>query len=137
MIHLVNRKKWRKITAIATAFIMALNLLPAAAIAANVEAREDGAVTINATQFPDETFRNYVATNFDTNDDGSLSTEERNKVTKIDVARQKVQSLEGIEAFNELKILYCEENNLNKLDLSQNLNLEELFCYKNQIRELN
>ncbi|WP_367182819.1 leucine-rich repeat domain-containing protein, partial [uncultured Alistipes sp.] len=68
-------------------------------------------LAIDATNFPDETFRNYVSTNFDTNSDGALSEEEIAAATVISlVGTDKdntitVTSLEGIENFTALKEL--------------------------------
>ncbi len=47
-----------------------------------------------------------------------------------------ILSLEGINAFKELKILRCQSNAISNLDVSQNLKLEQLWCYNNPITEL-
>ncbi len=48
-----------------------------------------------------------------------------------------VKSLKGIEYFTGLVELYCADNDLTELDLSQNINLETLICYNNNISKLN
>ena len=70
---------------------------------------EDGLV-IDATSFPDETLRNYVSTNFDTNSDGALSEDEIAAATVISFVGTEsspisVTTLEGIENFTALKEL--------------------------------
>ena len=76
-----------------------------------------GNVAIDATNFPDAVFREYVQ-NFDTNKDGKLSAAERDAVTDIDLFRKFnsethefegpiVTSLKGIEHFEKLQNLYC------------------------------
>ena len=71
-----------------------------------------GDVAIDATNFPDATFRSYVSTNFDANSDGTLSDAEIAKVTQIDVSNTGVANLMGIENFTELEKLNCSGNNL-------------------------
>ena len=78
-------------------------------------------VEINSTNFPDETFRNYVSTNFDTDSNGTLSDSEIANVTSISVQFDesynsqtgtangvKITSLKGIEYFTELTDLDCQ-----------------------------
>ena len=66
-------------------------------------------VAVNETNFPDATFRSYVAKNFDTNKDNKLSAAERNGVAKIDVnpgfgSKGSIASLKGIEFFPNLNL---------------------------------
>ncbi|MBR0035794.1 MAG: hypothetical protein IJP54_08975, partial [Synergistaceae bacterium] len=84
-----------------------------------------GSVAINSTNFPDDVFREYVR-GFDENGDGSLSSEERNSVTDIDVNRMEIYSLKGIEHFPNLIRLFCERNHLTELDVSANTALDQL-----------
>ena len=95
---------------------------------------DDGAVEINETSFPDETFRNYVKTL--AADDSKLSKDELSAVTDIDVANMGISSLKGIEHFTALKKLYCGTNSITSLDLSHNTALTELGCSKNSLSEL-
>ena len=50
-------------------------------------------VEINEINFPDQTFRNYVASEFDENNNGTLSADELNSVTEIDVNGRGVAAL--------------------------------------------
>ena len=94
-----------------------------------------GPVYISNLIFPDETFLNYVK-RFDTDNNGTLSPEERYKVTEIDVESKNISNLYGIQFFPNLKNLNCADNNLTSLDVSENTVLAELWCYGNQLTEL-
>ena len=69
-------------------------------------------VPINTTNFPDATFRWYISTNFDTNQDGVLSDAEIAKIQYIDSSGWEAVvpyvNLKGIENFTALKKLSCE-----------------------------
>lgn len=93
-------------------------------------------ITIDATRFPDEVFRQYVETYFDTNQDNVLSEEEIAAVTNIEVYSQGISSLKGIEYFTNLQTLDCSNNQLTQLDVSGNANLQTLNCSNNQLSQL-
>ncbi len=63
-------------------FTMMVSMLPAGSLRANAAT---GDVQIDATNFPDETFRSYVSKEFDADGNGVLSTTEITEVTEIDV----------------------------------------------------
>ena len=85
-------------------------------------------VAINETTFPDENFRTYVKENFDTTADDILTVSELERVTMIDVSVKEISDLTGVEYFTALQRLFCSNNNLTKLDLSQNTALQRLIC---------
>ena len=98
-----------------------------------------GAVAINATNFPDSAFRNYLSKECDENNDGVLSEEEIENVYYIslsdyDETAQKMvvhypaTSLVGIGVFTNLSGLFIEACNITTLDLSKNANLETVNC---------
>ena len=91
---------------------------------------------IDPLHFPDENFRNYVASTFDTDGNGSLSESEVNAVTIIDCPYKRIESLKGVEYFTNVTFINCYGNKLKELDVSKNTLLEKLFCYSNQIPEL-
>ena len=93
-------------------------------------------VAIDAANFPDEKFRTYVKEKFDTTPDDILTVSELEQVIEIDVSSKKISDLTGVEYFTALQRLYCFDNNLTKLDLSQNTALKELDCSNNNLTEL-
>lgn len=70
-----------------------------------VENMED--VSITETFFPDEGFRQVLKEEFDKNGDNVLSKDERNAVTALDVQKQRVASLKGIEYFPPFESAQC------------------------------
>ena len=83
-------------------------------------------LAVNETNFPDETFRAYVAQKIDTDRSGGLSKAEIAAVKEINVPNMGIHTLEGIEFFTVLERLYCYDNSLTALDLSANTNLQLL-----------
>ena len=117
------------------ALLALLALLALAALAPDAALAEEVPVPINATNFPDETFRDYVE-QFDTSGDGSLSDTEIATVTRINVSSQGITNLTGIEHFTALTYLNCSYNNLTALVVSGCTELETLDCSNNQLTQL-
>ena len=91
---------------------------------------------IDASTFPVDTFRAYVAENFDTDNDGRLSDDEISAATKIDLTDAKeLKDLQGVELFTELKRLYVKGNQLVRADLSANTKLA-YFLHGGNLREV-
>ena len=122
-------KTGRKAVSLTLMLMLVLTLVPAMPAYA-------ASVSIDAANFPDETFRNYVKTNFDTNSDGSLSDAEITAVTEISIVHQKIKDLKGVEHLRNLSHLSCYENELKTLDVTKNTALEVLFCHNNQLTDL-
>lgn len=98
-------------------------------------------IAINATNFPDRYFRNYLLSQ-EYGKDGKLTEEEIAGITSIILRGSGISSMEGIEYFTALRELDCyggpfDYGKLSKLDLSKNTALEKLLCMKNQLTELN
>ena len=92
-------------------------------------------IEINAENFPDENFRNYLLKQrYGT--DGMITEAEIKGVTYIDVDRKSISNLKGIEHFTALTELYCSYNQLTVLDVSNNTALKSLYCYNNQFTAL-
>lgn len=87
--------------------------------------------------FPDENFRNYVLAYFDRDKDGKISLNEAYIPTSMNLSSKNIKSLEGIQYFTELNYLYCDHNQLESLDVSNNSKLEWLICDYNSISNLN
>ena len=141
------RKKSTRLLSAALAVCMMLSVLPVGAFAAepgeaeqengvSAQAEED-AVAIDATNFPDGAFRQYVADNFDKDKDGALNQTERNAVKEIEISNSGCTSLQGLKYFSKLTDLFCSDNNLTELDVSENPELGRLICYNNSLTSLN
>ena len=111
-------------------------------------------VNIDASNFPDDVFRNYVRNNFDKNNDDVLDDDELAAVTTIPVGFtytvsddpekvtiQKsnynlpsgIKSLSGIDNFPNLTTLACINNDLQELNIDWNNELVALFCSGNNL----
>ena len=111
-------------------FCLALLCAFAALLAVHATAAN---VTINATNFPDANFREYLSDNCDTNNDGTLSASEIGAVKDISAHDYEISDLKGVEYFTSLEELYCGYNYLTSLDLSKNTALRELYCQENPL----
>lgn len=141
------RKKSTRLLSAALAACMMLSVLPVGAFAAEPGAEEpengvsaqaeEDAVAIDATNFPDGAFRQYVADNFDKDKDGALNQTERNAVKEIRISNSGCTSLQGLKYFSKLTDLFCSDNNLTELDVSENPELKRLICYNNSLTSLN
>lgn len=109
---------------------------PAVINLVKVTYEEDAGIAIDATNFPDANFRNYVLQRVDNNGDGILSTAEADAMTDMMVSYKQISSLQGIEYFTKLEDLTCSNNNLTSLDVSHNTELISLACASNQIAQL-
>ena len=96
-------------------------------------------LAIDATNFPDENFRNYVKAYLDSDGSGWLTDEERLAVTQISCGAEDIASLRGIQFFPELTYLDCSDNELDgELDLTGNLKLQTVICsYNSDLDDLN
>ena len=88
--------------------------------------------TIDTTTFPDNAFRAYVSSHFDSNGDGKLNKTEAGSVTAIDDSFEEVSSLEGIKYFENLVELVLRNTNLTTLDVSGLTSLRRLECVDNE-----
>lgn len=145
------RKKSTRLLSAALAVCMMLSVLPVGAFAAEpgAEEQENGvsaqaeeefvqpeSVEINSTNFQDTDFQNYVK-QYDKDGNGSLSLEERNKVTTIELPDgSNCPTMKGIEYFPELVTLKCSNTHVRSLDVSKNLKLETLWCNWNNLEQL-
>lgn len=99
-------------------------------------------VGINAENFPDDIFREYVRSKYDTDSDDILSEAEIARAKHIRVGLfitplyGDISSLKGVEYFTALTSLECAFNKLTELDLSKNTALTYLDCYHNQLTAL-
>ena len=87
------------------------------------------------TTFTDANFQSFVSSNFDTNNDGSLSEEEIANVTSIDVSNyaSAISSMKGIEVFTALESLNCSGQAIKSLDVVDLTNLATINASNNQL----
>ena len=93
-------------------------------------------INVDAANFPDGTFRDYVSRNFDSDSNGILSDAEIAAVERVEVAELGISSLRGIEHFTALRDIECSRNSITELDLSNNAMLEYLGCENNALTAL-
>ena len=94
-------------------------------------------IEINDSNFPNQIFREYVSSNFDTDKDGSLSYDEISAATSIRIDNDRyVRSLKGIEFFTRLGYLSCEGCGIPELDVSNLTELSSLHCNSAYVRTL-
>lgn len=93
-------------------------------------------ITINATNFPDTIFMEYVTNEFDKDNSRGLSDNEIAEIREISVNNKEIKSLKGIEYFTALEKLECCQNQLTSLDISNNTAIEWLDCQNNQLANL-
>ncbi len=64
---------------------------------------------------------------------GLVPTANLINVTNLNVSGKSISNLTGIEAFANLTVLNCADNLLSNLNVSQNTKLTQLFCSNNQL----
>ena len=86
-------------------------------------------VVIDDVNFPDDSFRRYITEKIDIDDNGYLSEEEIQSVTRICIGYEyEVNDFTGIKHFPYLKSFYAGwHEDIKKIDLSGMYNLEEVF----------
>ena len=88
-----------------------------------------GDVAINATNFPDVIFRQYIKDNFDTNKDGKLNSKEIANATSMNLDgdynkdNDNAKSIKGIEYLTELETFYYYGDELTAADFTKNKNI--------------
>lgn len=104
---------------------------------------EDLADTVQIIQYhdkvidiPDPYFRQYCIQNFDKNNDGQLTKREAFEVTSITTWNKKFESLQGVEAFENLDQLHVIKAQITEIDLSHLSELSSLDLSDNKLRSL-
>lgn len=90
--------------------------------------------------FPDVNFRAYLCTLLSIGDENALITRDfKNKIESmndLEVYEKSIKDLSRVNYFVNLKRLYCSNNNLEILDVSNNLELIYLDCSDNILKTL-
>ncbi|MGO0906669.1 cell wall-binding repeat-containing protein [Clostridioides difficile] len=94
-----------------------------------------------AQAFPDANFRAYLCNTLSVSDDDTLisSATKANieSIETLNVNSESIKDLSGINYFINLKVLYCVDNEIAELDLSNNSKLEHLDAHSNKFTKLN
>mgnify|MGYP006140939523 CR=1 FL=1 len=96
-------------------------------------------VNAQQTYVPDDNFETFLENNGmgnGTPNDDYVTTANISGVTSLIVWGWNIADLTGIEDFASLGTLYCFDNPLTSLDLSQNTALTEVRCYSAQLTSL-
>ncbi|RZJ30914.1 MAG: hypothetical protein EOO48_03635, partial [Flavobacterium sp.] len=87
---------------------------------------------------PDANFKaRLIALGLDSNTDGEIEQGEAASITTLDVSDAQIDDLTGIDAFSNLSMLICQNNNLTSLDVSSLSGLNSLNCTNNHLETLN
>lgn len=121
----------KKLTQAFSALLLAITIVTGISTISNAAS----GVALNSKNFPDANFLKYVK-QFDLNKDGSLSKDEINKVTIIDCCNLSIKSIEGINYFSSLNMLFTSNNKLEILDVSKITTLKNIECARNNIKEI-
>ena len=109
--------------------ILLVALCSTAGISA-ASAVESDQVPIDSDAFPDPAFLDWVEQQ-DADEDGFLSESERDAVTNMDLRKQGIQDSTGLEWFQSLEKLNCNENDLIELEITDFPALQSLTCNEN------
>lgn len=94
-------------------------------------------VAVNAANFPDAVFREFLLENYDDDNNDFLTDSEIASVKRIGITNSSLTSLKGIEYFTELHTLTCYSNaGLTEIDVSKNTSLRYLRCSETAIQSL-
>lgn len=91
------------------------------------------------TSIPDSSFEQaLIDYNIDTNGlNGNILNSDAESIVNLNIFSKNITDLTGIEAFTNLKYLYCYFNNVTSLDLQNNPELEVLDIENNSLTSLN
>ena len=86
------------------------------------------------TEIPDIKFEEkLIDLGLDTSMDGKVANTSIENVTILNISDSDISDLTGIEGFTDLTRLNCDDNDIERLDFTDNSNLERLFCDNNSL----
>jgi len=103
----------------------------------NCEPAAECVIAVNATNFPDANFRNFILNNYDFDKDGFITCIQAHNVKVLDIAGLNIADLTGICYFVNLQTLNVPNNNLTSLDVTCLAHLQTLNVQDNQLTWLN
>ena len=96
----------------------------------------DKGVRIDSTNFPDDNFRAVIATTYDLDGNGYIGDYEVNHIYNIVCEGKGIKSLKGIEYFTQIRGLWCRQNQISYMDISNNKELTGVWCSENLFTSL-
>lgn len=87
-------------------------------------------------EIPDANFKAFLVSGYDTNHDGEIQLSEALNVRGLQCQHRGIKSLKGIEYFTNLNLLYCDHNEIEEMDLSNNSKLMWFTCSYNKLTSL-
>ncbi len=94
-------------------------------------------VAINASNFPDPVFRSVISgSDYDRDGNGILDENEIGLTLNIYCNGMGVRSLKGVEYFEDLQGLWCRDNQIDSIDVTNLKDLRGLWCSNNPISSL-
>ena len=86
---------------------------------------------------PDENFEKaLIRIGYDKKLNGKVLRKNISGIRILNVSDGNISDLTGVEGFTALERLYCNDNQLTRLDVSNNTALTELYCSDNQLTSL-
>ena len=133
-----KRKALVRIIAVCVAMLLALGEgIPGFGSGVNTASADGETVEINETNFPDPIFRSVISgPDYDKNGDGVLDAGELGSVINIYCEGMGITSLKGVEYFVNLEGLWCKDNAIATMDLTNNKELHGVWCSGNLFTSL-
>ena len=111
--------------------------LSALAMSLVVPVTAKAAVSINETTFPDPIFRSVISgSDYDRDGNGILDDTEIALTINIYCEGMGISSIQGVEYFTALQGLWCKDNYISYMDVSNNKDLHGVWCSGNLFTSL-
>ncbi|UII75822.1 hypothetical protein LV716_16395 [Flagellimonas sp. HMM57] len=89
------------------------------------------------TKIPDDAFEKaLISLDLDDKEDNLVKTKNIEKLTSLDIGNKAIEDLTGIADFKALKTLKASGNKISDVDLSKNVNLEQVDLAKNLLSKI-
>ena len=89
----------------------------------------------DSKNFPDANFRKAVK-KYDTDGDGYLSDKEISHTMNVVCEGMGIKSIKGIEFFTAVQGLWCKDNSISSMDITQNKDLHGVWCSGNPLTSI-
>ena len=95
-----------------------------------------GLIPIDQAHFPDPVFRSVISSSCDLDGNRYLDDNEIAMTRNIYCEGMGIRSIKGVEYFTALQGLWCKDNNIASMDLSNNKDLRGVWCSGNDFTSL-